>query len=366
MHRRRILKAGLTGLAASAVASPAIAQSSPNISWRSVSGFPKSLDVLFGSAETVAKYVGEATDGKFKIQTFAAGEIIPGLQVVDSVSNGTVEMGSTALFFSHGKDPVFSLATSMPFLLNARSMTAWLMEGGGDKMLGDFLAKFNLVRISSGNNLMNMGGWFRKEINTLADLKGLKFRIGGFAGEVFARVGGVPQVIAPGDIYPSLERGTIDGVEFVCPYDDEKLGFNKVAKYYYFPGWHDGGANIDVIINNASWAALPKHYQAALRTACSYAHQEMISRYDARNTAALRRLVGSGTELRSFSPEILAGLHKAAFEQYAETAQKNATFKTIMQSMVDFRRDFYQYYRISDYAFDSMVMSLMGSEPKSI
>src|SRR5262245_39967333 len=232
MERRKFLRSsalGVGGVAGTSLGTPAIAQSMPTLNWRFTSSFPKSLDTLWGAGERFARIVAEATDNKFQIRTFAAGEIVPGLQVLDAVQNGTVEMGGTASYYYFGKDPTFALGTAVPFGLNTRQMNAWLKFGGGEGLLNDFYKNYKVYGIATGNTAGQMGGWFRKEINTVEDLKGLKMRIGGFAGMVMQKLGVVPQQIAGGDIYPALEKGTIDAAEWVGPYDDQKLGFNKIA-----------------------------------------------------------------------------------------------------------------------------------------
>jgi hypothetical protein len=184
--------------------------------------------------------LAEATDNRFQIQTFAAGEIVPGLQALDAVQNGTVELCHTAAYYYIGKDPTFAVCCAIPFGPNTRQQNAWFYNGGGNELVNEFVKKFNLYALPGGGTGTQMGGWFRKEINTLEDLKGLKFRIGGYAGRTFQKLGSVPQQIAGGDIYPALEKGAIDAAEWVGSYDDEKLGFSKVAKYYYYPGWWEG------------------------------------------------------------------------------------------------------------------------------
>ena len=242
MKRREFIKTAGAGLAASAaIAAPAIAQSMPEIKWRLTSSFPKSLDTLWGSSETFAKYVAEATDNKFQISTFAAGEIVPALQALDAVSNNTVECCHTAAYYYVGKDPTFPLFCAVPFGLNTRQQNAWFYDGGAQKLMDEFTKKFNIVSLLGGNTGAQMGGWFRKEVKDVADLNGVKMRIAGLAGQVMAKLGVVPQQIAGGDIYPALEKGTVDAAEWVGPYDDEKLGFQKVAPYYYYPGWWEGG-----------------------------------------------------------------------------------------------------------------------------
>ena len=359
LNRRKFIKsAGVGGVAAAAtaVAAPAIAQSAPEIKWRMAASWPKSLDTLYGGAEQFNKYIAEATDNKFQIQLFAAGEIVPALQVTDAVINGTVEACHTAQYYMWGKDPTWALGCAVPFGLNGRQQTAWWTEGGGEAMLNAFHAKHNVVALLGGNTSAQMGGWFRKEINTVDDLKGLKFRVGGFAGAVMSKLGVVPQQIAGGDIYPSLEKGTIDGAEWVGPHDDEKLGFYKVAKYYYYPGWWEGGAMLTIQFNKAKWDSLPKSYQAIAKAAAAQANQYMIGRYDVMNPAALKRLVAAGTQLRPFSEAVLDACFKSANEVYADISAKNQDFKKIWESMKAFRGDSYLWMQVADNTYDTYMM----------
>src|ERR1700755_2873992 len=305
MKRRDFLKVSAVGAAATAVASPAIAQSSPEIKWRLTSSFPKSLDTIYGGAEQLANYVAEMTDNKFQIQVFAGGGVVPGLQALDATSNNTVEMCHTVSYYYVGKDPTFAIYASVPFGLNARQQNSWWYQGGGEELGNEFFKKFGVIGFPCGNTGTQMGGWFRKEIKTVADLSGLKFRIGGIAGQVLQKVGVVPQQLAGGDIYPALEKGTIDAAEWVGPYDDEKLGFAKVAKYYYYPGFWEGGPMLHFMINTAKWEALPKTYQAVMTAAAGLANVEETGRYDMQNPTALKRLVAGGTQLRPFTNEVL-------------------------------------------------------------
>ena len=314
MKRRDFLKVSATGAAVAAVASPAIAQSMPEIKWRMTSSFPKSLDTIYGGATEFAKYVAEMTDNKFQIQVFSAGEIVPGLQALDATSNGTVEMSHTVSYYYVGKDPTFAIYASVPFGLNARQQNSWWYQGGGQELGNEFFKKFGVIAFPCGNTGTQMGGWFRKEIKTVADLSGLKFRIGGIAGQVLQKVGVVPQQLAGGDIYPALEKGTIDGAEWVGPYDDEKLGFYKIAPHYYYPGWWEGGPITMAMINLDKWNSLPKNYQAIVDAATTYANTWMAARYDLQNPTALKRLVAGGTQLRPFTNEVLEACLKATNE----------------------------------------------------
>jgi len=332
---------------------PAVAQGAPEIKWRLTSSFPKSLDTIYGAAEALAKQVAELTDGKFQIQVFAAGEIVPGLQAADAVSNATVECCHTASYYYFGKDPTFAFGTAVPFGLNCRQMNAWNYIGGGIDLLNEFYKKFNLYGLPAGNTGAQMGGWFRKEIKSIEDLKGLKMRIAGLAGQVLAKLGVVPQQIAGGDIYPALEKGTIDAAEWVGPYDDEKLGFQKVAQFYHYPGWWEGGPMLHLFVNLDKWNALPKAYQAALFNAAAYANHWMMAKYDAQNPQALKRLVAAGAQLRPFPTEVMQACYHAAKELYAELAAKNADFKKIHDSMMAFRNDAYLWWQVSELTFDA-------------
>src|ERR1041384_1604875 len=320
MKRRVFWQTAGAGLAAPTIASPAVAQSMPETKWRLTSSFPKSLDTIYGASEVFAKAVAEATDNKFQIQVFAAGEIVPGLQAADAVTNGTVEMCHTASYYYVGKDPTYAFGTAVPFGLNSRMQNAWQYFGGGFDLMNAFYKKANIFAIPCGNTGCQMGGWFRKEIKEPNDLNGLKMRIGGFAGRVLTKLGLVPQQLAGGDIYPALEKGTLDACEWVGPYDDEKLGFNKVAQFYYYPGWWEGGAMLHNFINTTKWNSLPKHYKAIVYNASHVANTTMAAKYDASNPAALKRLIAGGAQLRPFPATVMDASFKAANEIYAEPA----------------------------------------------
>ena len=353
MKRRKFLQVAGAGLAASAIAKPAIAQSMPELKWRLTSSFPKSLDTLYGVSEVFCKAIAEATDNKFQIQPFAAGEIVPGLQAGDAVSNGTVEMCHTASYYYFGKEPTFAFGTAVPFGLNSRMQNAWMFHGGGMELMNEFYKKFNIYGIPAGNTGCQMGGWFRKEINTPADLNGVKMRIGGFAGRVMSKLGVVPQQIAGGEIYPSLEKGTIDAAEWVGPYDDEKLGLYKVAPHYYYPGWWEGSAMLHMFINTEKWAQLPKAYQSLIRTASEMTYTWMQSKYDALNPLALKRLIAGGAKLHPFTPLVMDASYKAANELYAETSATSPDFKKVYDAMVAYRGDQYLWWQVAEYSFDT-------------
>ncbi len=356
MKRREFLKTAAVGAAAAAVAKPAVAQSMPELKWRCTSSFPKSLDTIYGAAEIFAKAVAEATDNKFRIQVFAAGELVPGLQAADAVTNGAVEMAHTASYYYVGKDPTFALATAVPFGLNSRMQNAWMFFGNGIELMNDFYKKYNIYALPCGNTGCQMGGWFRKEIKEPGDFNGLKMRIGGYAGRVLQKIGCVPQQIAGGDIYPALEKGTIDAAEWVGPYDDEKLGFQKVAQYYYYPGWWEGGAMLHNFINIEKWNDLPPVYKSIVRTCSEMANTWMQSKYDALNPAALKRLVANGAILRPFPPQVMDACLKAALDLYHEVSSSNEAFKKIWDSLLAFRNDQYLWWQVAEYTYDTFLI----------
>ncbi|MCB1767417.1 MAG: TRAP transporter substrate-binding protein [Candidatus Competibacteraceae bacterium] len=345
MQRRDFIKKAGLGLAtaAGAAAVPVFAadepsSSMPSIKWRMASSFPKSLDTIYGAGEVLSKRVAEITDGKFEIRVFAGGEIVPPFGVLDAVQQNTVEVCHTASYYYHGKNKAFSLDCSVPFGLTARQMNAWLYDGEGGPLLREFFAKYNVVNFPGGNTGTQMGGWFRKEINSLDDLKGLKIRIPGFGAEVFSALGAVPQSLPGGEIYPSLERGAIDAAEWVGPYDDEKLGFYKVAKFYYYPGWWEPGPVLSFYVNKEQWDKLPKSYQSAFEAAAAEANVGMLAAYDAKNPLAIQRLVQSGTQLRRYPDDVLKAAYETAQKIFAEESAKNPDFKKIFDSMRSFQR----------------------------
>ncbi|MDN3566099.1 TRAP transporter substrate-binding protein [Paeniroseomonas aquatica] len=351
---RRGLFAGAAAAGAVALSTPALAQGAlPEIRWRCASSFPKSLDTIYGAGEHVGKRVAALTDGKFQIRTFAAGELVPGLAVADAVQTGTVDCAHTASYYFVGKDPTFAFDGAVPFGLNMRQNNAWLQAGGGREVLKEFFDGYNIVSIPAGNTGAQMGGWFRKEIKTVEDLRGLKFRVGGFAGNVLQKLGVVPQQIAGGDIYPALEKGTIDAAEWIGPYDDEKLGFNRVAPFYYYPGWWEGSLNLSFYINKAKYEELPQLYKDVLESACRDSTIETMAKYDVQNPPALRRLVAAGTQLRAFPREVMQACYKATFELYDETAARNPAFKKVYEPWRAFRDSQYQWFRVAESGFDN-------------
>ena len=336
---------------------PAVAGSLPEVKWRLTSSFPKSLDTIFGGADTLANRVRALTGGKFDIRVFPGGEIVPCLQALDAVQQGTVECCHTCSYYYVGKDKTFGFGTAVPFGMNARQMNAWIYYGGGQKLLDEFYSNYNVLSFAGGNTGVQMGGWFRKEVKSLAEVKGLKMRIAGLGGNVFAALGAVPQQIAGGDIYPALEKGTIDAAEWVGPYDDEKLGFYKVAKNYYYPGWWEPGPVIHFFVNKAEWAKLPKEYQEAFQAAAYEANVTMMAEYDHKNPGALSRLLQNGVKLQAYAPEILNAAYAAAQQLYADESAKNPAFKKIYTEFDKYRKTQNAWFSVAEYRMDGFLQS---------
>lgn len=356
MQRRKFLTFA-AGTAGAAIAAPAIAQDAPKISWRMPSSFPRSLDTVWGSAEVIAEQVSILTDGKFTIRPFSAGELVPPLQVLDAVQNGTTECGHTAGFYYLGKEPALVFDTGVPFGLTPRQQSAWLAYGGGKELMDELYAKFNAVVIPCGNTGAQMGGWFRNEIKTPEDFKGLRIRTPGLLSMVYEKLGAIPQQIAGSDIYPALEKGSLDAVEWVGPYDDEKLGFAKVAKYYYGPGVMELGANLAFNVNQDSWSKLPPQYQAALRAACAIAASDLLAKYDARNIQALKLLVGEGVQLKSWPREVMDAMQSATKEVLDDYGAKNESFGKVLSSWRAFRDGQLLWGNVNDGAAESYLMA---------
>ncbi|WP_374662336.1 TRAP transporter substrate-binding protein [Inhella sp.] len=356
MERRSFVgKAGLAGILAAGAAPAVHAQAT--LRWRLASSFPKALDTIYGAAEVFAKKVGEMSGGKFQISVHAGGELMPAFGVVDGVQNATVEMAHTAPYYFFGKDETFAIGCAIPFGLNSRQMTAWQYEGNGLKLMREFYAKYNIIHFPMGNTGAQMGGWYRKEIKSVADVKGLKMRIGGFSGRVLERMGGVPQNIPGGEIYQALEKGTIDAAEWVGPYDDLKLGFFKVAPFYHYPGWWEGGPQLDLYINTKAYEGLSAENKAIVEAASAYAHTEMQARYDARNPAALTQLLANKTKLVQMPIPVLDLAFKESMALYSEISAKNPNWKKVYDDYSAFRKESNRWFRYTEAIFDRYMQS---------
>ena len=321
------------------------------------SSFPKSLDTIYGGGEVLAKRVSAITGGKFQISVHAAGELVPAFGVVDALQSGSVECSHTASYYFVGKNKAFAFDTTLPFGLNQRQQNAWMAYGGGKQLVGDFMREYGIVSFAGGNTGVQMGGWFRKEVKTVSDLKGLKIRIAGLGGEVLARLGAVPLQLPGGEIYQALEKGTIDAAEWVGPYDDEKLGFYKVAPHYYYPGWWESNSQYSFFINSKNWDALPKDYQAAFEAAAAEVNIDMMAEYDFKNPPALRKLVGSGVKLHAYPTAMLKSSQDAAFDLYAEEAEKNPAFRKMYEPWKKFRAEVMLWHRFAEHTYANFVFN---------
>lgn len=353
MDRRRFLRGALIGAGAAAVGCDgsgevSTVQSGQRVMWRLTSSFPRSLDTLFGAAELFAARVEEMSGGRFKIRPYPAGELVPGLEVLDAVQQGTVQVGQTASYYYTGKNPALAFDACVPFGMTARQKSAWLHHGGGLELLRELFSDFNIINFPGGNTGVQMGGWFKKELTSLADMEGLKMRIPGLGGEVMSRMGVAVQVIAGGEIYPALERGAIDATEWVGPYDDEKLGFHKVAKFYHYPGWWEPGPNLSFYVNKDAYAKLPPEYQAIVASACRDAEVWMTARYDAFNPAALKRLLETGIQMKPFPADIMQKAREESVTLLNEYASQDATYKKLFDHWSVARDDMFRWFSTSE------------------
>jgi TRAP-type mannitol/chloroaromatic compound transport system substrate-binding protein len=354
---RRGLVGGLAAAGGTlALAAPAIAQSNPEIKWRMPMFTPKSVDSVLEGANDFVKRVSDATDGKFQIQIFGAGEIVPGgPAVLAAAEDGTVEVAFTLSYYSVGKDPAYAFGSTLPFGFNTRGQAAWMFKGGGLKLLNEFHNARGTHGLPVGNSTAQMGGFFRKEINTLDDLKGIKMRIPGLGGNVMSKLGVIPQQINAGDIYSALERGTIDAAEWAGPYDDFRFGLHKVAQFYYAPGWWEPQATIMAFVNNKKWAELPKHYQAILEAAATATWTSHVAHYDSINSGGLRQIVAAGAKVRYFSTAIMDAAYEASFQLFEELKAKSPDFAKIYPHWKKYLDENELYYRVGDASYDNYI-----------
>jgi len=335
----------------------AATHATPTIMWRLASSFPRSLDTIYGAAEVFSETLEKLTNGKFKVRVYPSGELVPGLQVLDAVQTGTVQMGHSASYYFIGKNPALAFDTCVPFGLTCRQQNGWVLHGGGLELLRSVFADFNIINFPGGNTGVQMGGWFRREIRSAADLKGLKMRIPGLGGRVMDRLGVTVQVLAGGEIYQALERGVIDAAEWSGPYDDEKLGFHQVAPYYYYPGWWEPGPMLTFYVNKDAWEKLPQSYKDALDAATKVANHDMIMKYDAWNPPALTRLVQGGTQLRAFSDDIMTSAKRESFALMEEEAAKDATYARVYTEWKKVHEEYYRWFATSERTYSIFAVS---------
>ncbi len=364
MRRRKLIESGAT-LVASAVGAGLLnsctisreedskeVSRQAKIKWRMATSWPLSLDTIFGGAETISQRVEALSDGNFQIKPYAAGELVPGLEVLDAVQSGAVECGHTASYYYIGKNPSFAFGTSMPFGLTAQQQNAWLYEGGGNQELQSIYADFGVYGFPAGNTGAQMGGWFKRKLNGLNSLQGLKMRIPGLGGKVMAELGVNVQVLPGGEIYLALDRGAIDAAEWTGPYDDEKLGLHRAASNYYYPGWWEPGPTLTALVNKTAWTKLPREYQEIFKTACYEANLSMLSKYDTLNRSSLQRLVQNGTELVPYENSILEAAQEAAFQIYTDMSVKDKGFQKIFTNWQRFRSEVFEWNKINEFSFN--------------
>ncbi|HEY0832683.1 MAG TPA: twin-arginine translocation signal domain-containing protein [Azospirillum sp.] len=371
MERRNFLKAvglGLGGAVAAApataqpaTAQPAAAQSRPEIRWRMATGFPTGLDTLNAGAEFLARRVGALTGGAFRIRVHAADDIVSRFGVLDAVSSGEVPIGFTAGSHYADRDPALVFDTALPFGLNTRQRNAWMYHGGGRELMRRIFADHGVIPIPAGNTGAQMGGWFRREVNTLQDLNGLKFRVGGMAGDILGKLGAVPGPVADTDLRAALQSGAIDAVEWGGPQDDLRLGLHKAARYYYYPGFWEASAQISCCVGLRRWERLPEEYRAALESACAETSLWITARYDADNPAALKQLVAEGALLRPYPLDVLKAAYRATREHLKALAARDARFGMVHASWARFRDDQRLWFRVAEHSFDRFI-SLVAAD----
>jgi TRAP-type mannitol/chloroaromatic compound transport system substrate-binding protein len=352
MKRRNFLST-TAGLAAAALSGTASAQPRPEVRWRLASSYPKSRDILYGASERLARRVLQLTDGRFAIEASGSGERVPGLQALDAVRDGRIELCHSSANFYIGMDPAFAFGTGLPFGPNARLQSAWLLCGGGGPLFEEFCHSFQLHPILCGSTGAKMGGWFRKELRGISDLNGLKIRIGGMGAYILSKFGAVPQSVSGSALYTALESGSIDAADWLSPYDDEKLGLNRVSPFYHYPGWWEGGSNLHLFVNLDSWNRLPRAYQAALEAAASESGAWLQAAYDVENPPALSRLIRSGTQFRPFPQEIMEACFRQAQDLFAAIAQSNEPFRRMLDSLTAYRADAYLWWQVAEYSYDT-------------
>jgi TRAP-type mannitol/chloroaromatic compound transport system substrate-binding protein len=363
MKRRHFLNSaavGATSIGALAKHRATTAQpltsSQPVIQWRMATSWPKTLDIIFGSVEAMCQQISKMTAGRFTITPYEAGAIVPALKVLDAVQAGQVECGHTISYYYLDKNPALAFGAALPFGLTAYQQYAWFHYGGGLETLQKLHSDFGVVFFPAGSPGVQMGGWFRKEINTVADFQGLKFRIPGFGGQVMSRLGADVKLLGGDKIYEALAKGELDGAEWQNPYDDENLGLHRVAQFYYYPGWWEPGTTYEVLVKRSQWEQLPKEYRQIFQSAAAQMGLTMVARVDAANGEALERLIKGGTQLRAYSPNILQSAQKTTFELLEEQAGQDATFKQVYDQWKTFRDQIYQWNAVNELSFDRFTL----------
>jgi TRAP-type mannitol/chloroaromatic compound transport system substrate-binding protein len=365
MKRRRLLNqvaGGVAGIGlfsacsnSQQVFTPQADGSGPKITWRMATSWPENLDIVFGTAQLICERVSDLTNGNFTITAYPAGGIAPPLEILSTVREGGAECGHTAGYYYTSLNQAFAFATSMPFGLNPHQHLSWLYGAGGLELLRKIYADFGVINFPAGSTGNQMGGWFRNRVESSSDMQGLKMRMPGLGGEVLKRIGAEAQNLPPNEILLGLERGSIDAAEWVGPYEDEKLGLNQFASYYYYPGWHEPGTTYELIVNRDVYEQLPEVYRKALEVASFEAQVTMLSKYDAVNREALQRLISGGTELIVYGEDIIQTARQAANDLYAEYSSQNPSFKEIYDDWNAFRQGIYRWNSVNERSYADLV-----------
>ena len=330
----------------------AAVQTGKTLKWKMVTTWPKNFPGLGTAANYLAELIGEMSGGRLTVKVYGATELVPAFEVFDAVSQGTAELGHGASYYWKGKTEAAQFFAAVPFGLTADEINGWLYYGGGMELWREIYAPFGLIPAAAGNTGVQMGGCFRKEINSVEDLQGLKMRIPGLGGEVLRRAGGTPVYLPGGEIFTSLQSGAVDAAEWVGPYNDLAFGLYKAAKYYYYPGWQEPGSNLECLINQKAFEGLPRDLQTIVLTACRAANLDMLAEYTARNNAALHTLVSEHhVELRRFPDAVLEKLRVLSAEVVAEIAGKDAATRKVYDAFEAFRKQVVPWTDISERAY---------------
>ncbi|MGV6808715.1 MAG: TRAP transporter substrate-binding protein [bacterium] len=326
--------------------------SQKTIKWKMVTAWPKNFPGLGTGANNLAEKIKQLSGGRIEVKVYGAGELVPALEIFDAVSKGTAQMGHGAAYYWKGKNEAFQFFSTVPFGLTAQEMNGWLYNGGGLALWTKAYESHNLVPMPAGNMGVQMGGWFNKEINSLNDLRGLKMRIPGLGGEVLKRAGGTPVNLPGGELFTAMQSGTIDATEWVGPYNDLAFGFYKVAKFYYYPGWHEPGTTLEALINKEALEALPDDLQAIVKNACEIANHEMLAEYASRNNDALEALINKhNVQLRRFPDDVLNELRTLSDDVVKELASKDAFAKEVFDSFIAYRKKAMSWSNYSERAY---------------
>ncbi|MFC4701668.1 TRAP transporter substrate-binding protein [Glaciecola siphonariae] len=320
--------------------------------WKLVTSWPKNFPGLGRAPETFATYVNEMSGGRLQVTVYGAGELVPGFEVFNAVSGGSAEMGHAGAYYWKGKIPAAPIFSAIPFGMNVTEMNAWLHYGGGMELWRELYEPFGVIPFVGGSTGVQMAGWFKKEINSMADFQGLKMRIPGLGGEVFKKVGGLPVTLTGGELFTSLQTGAIDATEWVGPYNDLSFGLHKAAPYYYHSGWHEPGTSLEFIVNAEAFNELPADLQKIVEVATKAVNQDMLDEYTAKNHTALQQLINDhGIDVRPLPDDVLAALKAATAEVIAEKRAEDASFDKIYSSYDAFYQNVKRYHALSEQAY---------------